>query len=156
MIDVSLDELEKYLQTHDLKMNLEHDTQQLHSIIKLGGFEYPLFIRPYEGAPLLQLLLFLPVQIKKECEASVGRLMHLVNREMDIPGFGMDEENAVIFYRMMLFTIDNQVDERQIALFLSSLEKIIRAFTLPLMAVAQGRLSYEEVVKKLKGNKGQI
>jgi hypothetical protein len=150
MIELTLSNIQELMGTLGIQMDLEPNTNQLQAIKKFGQFEYPVFARIYEDSRMLQLLIFIPCNIKKGSESDTARLLHLINKEMDIPGFGMDENSSVLFYRVMLVARSRKIDKELVGIFIKSLENICLSFTVPIISVAQGKVSYEDVVKQLK------
>ncbi|MFQ5729728.1 MAG: YbjN domain-containing protein, partial [Waddliaceae bacterium] len=110
MMKVTLDALLKFLKKKNYDAKLQRETQQIYIILKLEEKEFPLFLRIFEQSDLLQLLVFMPIQIKPGTHADLARLLHLINKELDIPGFGMDENSEVAFYRCMLPTPEKKID----------------------------------------------
>lgn len=149
MIKLSLEHIKKYLASRDISLEVQKETDQLHTVLKFHGASYPLFIRVFERSDMLQLLLFLPCTIKKGCESELARLLHRINKEVDIPGYGMDESSDVVFYRFMLAGYKKQIEEAAILSYLRSLEKLCDAFTVPIVAVAQGRLTFQAILDQL-------
>jgi len=153
MMTLTIENLKRYLTENKYPVELQNETGQLYSILKFQGVEYPLFLRVYDEGDLLQLLLFIPCTIKSGCEGDLARLLHLMNKEIDIPGFGIDEASNTIFYRMMIPAYKKQVEEELILLFLNSLELLSQMFTAPIVAVAQGKATYSAILNQLNAKK---
>jgi len=151
MIPLSLENVEKYLAAENIQTSLQNDSQQLYCIRKYGGLEYPLFLRVYDRETLLQLLLFFPLSIKSGTESDLARLLILINKEVDLPGFGMDETAGVVYYRLMLPSFEKKVQSELITTFLEAQERICRTFIGPIMMVSQGKATYQSILKQLKG-----
>jgi len=147
---LTLDNVQSYLAKKQISAQMQKDTGQLYIINTFQGIEFPTFLRVYDGGELLQILLFIPSNIKAGTEGEVARLLNLINKEIDIPGWGMDENSNVIFYRMMLPAFGKQIQEGLIDLHLRSLELLCQTFTPAIVAVAQGHMTYEGIVKQLK------
>lgn len=152
MIKLSLETIRKYLATKGYPLEVQKETDQLHSVLKIQGANYPLFLRIFEQSDVLQLLVFLPCTIKEGCEPELARLLHRINKEVDIPGYGMDESNKVVFYRFMLPGHKNQIEETAIFSYLRSLEKLCDTFTVPIVSVAQGRLTFQAILDQLNSS----
>ena len=88
--------------------------------------------------------------LKPGAAGDLGRLLHLLNKELDIPGFGMDEEAEVVFYRIMIPAIDNRVDTKVITRYLGSIEGLCMNFSPVIATVAGGAATFNEVLKKIK------
>lgn len=150
MISVTNKNLVEFLKQHKFDANIQNETGQVVVIFKISGQDFPLFLRPFEGSGLLQLLVFIPSQIKQGTHNDLARLMHLVNKELDIPGFGMDEDSDTCFYRVMLPTIDNKIDERILDSYLKSLQLICEQIAPTVLAVANGVATFEDILRKTK------
>lgn len=150
MLNLKLDKLLSHLKKSGLQAEIQKETNQIVIIFKILEREFPLFIRIFEGEELLQLLAFLPFNIKSDTVADTGRLLHLLNKELDIPGFGMDETSSVVFYRCMLPVLNKQIDETILDAFLNSIQLVCKSFAPVIAAVAHGSTTFEEVLKKTR------
>jgi hypothetical protein len=140
-----LDELKKL--GYDAKV--QEQTDQIYVIFKIEKREFPLFIRILHDGELLQLLTFIPCNVKKEHIADVARFLHMANKELDVPGFCMDETSSTIFYRVMLATNrKKEFDEGVLEAYLNSTQLVCKTFANIIVALAIGALSLEEVLKK--------
>lgn len=151
-MDVTNDSLVKFLQSKDFDAKLQTETNQVFVLIKIENYEFPLFLRIFDQSDLLQLLVFMPAQIKSGTHDDLARLMHLINKQLDIPGFGMDEDNGVAFYRVMLPILDGQIDDRLLDSFLKSIRMICESISPSVIAVASGLTTYSEMLRKAKEN----
>ena len=150
MIELNLSVLLKYLRDKQYDAQLQKETQQIYIILKIARKEFPLFIRIFEQSDLLQLLVFMPVNIKPGMHGDLARLLHHLNKELDIPGFGMDETAGVAFYRCMLPALDKKIEETMLDAFLKSIMVICESICPPVFAVANGTATYNEVLNKAK------
>lgn len=152
MLKLELNAIRSHLQKKGIEPSLQKDTNQLCILLKGAEVEFPLFIRIFEGGELVQLLAFIPCNINSTTAGDTARLLHLLNKEVDLPGFGMDEAASVVFYRSMLPAKNHHIDASIIDAFLSATELVCNTFTPVITAVAQGALSFDEVLKKAKEN----
>src|SRR5436853_6718427 len=120
MIDITPEALLQFMRKHKYESDIQADTQQVYTIFKINQKEYPLFLRVFDEGHLLQLLVFIPSHLEpneqfslgkqattpqtthslkdekqKDITADSARLLHLLNKELDVPGFGMDEMAGV-------------------------------------------------------------
>lgn len=146
----TLDDLIKLFKERNRAVNLQQETNQLYEVMKVEGHEFPLFGRVMEGGSLVQLLLFFPIKIEKKALNDLSRLLHLLNREMDIPGFGLDEEAPVAFYRCMIPTFDGKLPGDVLDGFLRSIQAVCQTFTPAIGAVASAQATYEDLLKKAR------
>lgn len=156
MISLTLDAILAYLSQKGVQAQLQTETNQVIILFKIGDREFPLFIRIFEGGDLLQLLVFLPCNMKKSAFGETGRLLHLLNKELDIPGFGLDEDTSVVFYRCMIPIQNQQLDETLFDAYLNSIQLVCKSFSPVIASVAFGNVTFEEILKKTKEqNKSQ-
>src|ERR1700722_19094980 len=102
MLCLTMDHLREYLIAQKFPVHFQQETNQIYMLYTIGGKEFPLFMRIFGDADLLQLLTFIPCHLHSNATNSLARLLHLLNKELDIPGFGMDEAAKFVFYRVML------------------------------------------------------
>lgn len=150
MITLSLESLNKFLQEKKFAPQIQTETNQIYLIFEINQRQFPLFFRILEGEDLLQLLVFMPCDTKEETNPDVARLLHLINKELDIPGFGMDEISGVIFYRVILHANKKKLDPSLLDAFLQSIQMLSETFFPVIAAVAHGAATFEEVLKKAK------
>lgn len=150
MIDLTLDAIQKYLETLKLDVKRQPETDQLFVVFKYEDFEFPLFIRVFPDSQLLQFLLFIPFSTQPGTNAEVARLLHLLNKELDIPGFGMDESTKLIFYRIMIPATNSQIHSEIIKAYIGTVENVFKTFTPVIANVASGQAKFDEVLKKIK------
>lgn len=156
MIPLKLDNILAYLTKKGVQAQLQAETNQLVIIFKIGDREFPLFIRIFDNGELLQLLAFIPCNMKKKAFGETGRLLHLLNKELDIPGFGMDEDTSVVFYRCMIPIQKNQIEESLFEAYLNSIQLVCKSFSPVIASVAYGSATFEEILEKTREqNKNQ-
>ena len=155
MIPLELDKIQNHLRSQKIEVELQKETNQLCILLKIAEREFPLFIRAYEGGELLQLLAFLPCNTKEATVADTARLLHLLNKEIDVPGFGMDEEPEVVFYRCMIPVRDKQIDEKILDSYMNATQVVCQSFAPVIAAVAYGAITFDDVIKKSKEQSNQ-
>lgn len=152
MIELTLENVQKYLEKKEYPFQLQEETNQLYAILRLEELEFPTFIRSYPHGNLLQILLFIPCSIKDGCEGDLARLLHQINKEIDIPGFGMEEQIKVPFYRIMLPSYEGKMEEGLLDIFLSSFENLCKTYVPTITAVAQGKTTFKTILKQHKSS----
>lgn len=157
MINMTPESLLAFMQKNKYEAEIQPDTQQVYTIFKLGEREYPLFLRVFDEGHLLQLLVFIPCHLdslenkqQKAVVADLARLLHLLNKELDLPGFGMDEIAHVVFYRLMLPTPKKKIDSDLLLAFLQTTEHVCQMFSTPIVAVSTGQMTLDEILAKAK------
>ncbi len=124
------------------------DTNQILVFFKQEETKFPLFIRILHDGELLQLMTFIPCNVDQEHAADLGRFMHMLNKELDMPGFGMDEESKTAFYRIMLPTLQKEFHPDALQAYIRTTEIVCHSFATMIEAVAIGAVSLEEIIAK--------
>jgi hypothetical protein len=153
MIPLTLEALMQHLQKNHYDPKIQKETGQIYFIMKQDAAELPVFIRIYENRNLLQILAFI-CNVKAEMLNDMARLLHLFNKELDMPGFGLDEAMPMTFYRLMIPVSNQAIDPFFFNEYLKSVELATKLFLHPIVAVASGTLSYQEFMKKVKEKGG--
>lgn len=152
MIPLNLESLHEHLTKQKFEPEHQKETNQIYVVFKHQGREFPLFLRIYEGGDLLQLLVFIPCMLKKSATTELARLLLYVNKELDIPGFGMDESSSLVFFRVMIPTSGNQLPAAILDSMMHSIQMICQTFSPAVATVAAGTTTFEEVLKKVQQN----
>ncbi len=173
MINVTIDSLLQFMRTNKYEAEIQQDTQQIYTIFKIDQKEYPLFLRVFDEGHLLQLLVFIPSHLEsteqfvlgkkrdesetsllpqsekqKSVIADLARLLHLFNKELDMPGFGMDEMAGVVFYRLMIPTPNINIESDLLLAFFKTIEHICQMFSKPIEAISSGQMTLDQVLAK--------
>lgn len=148
MHTITLDYIKKILGKLGYEAQYQKETNQLYLTLKTDQVEFPVFVRIYEGDTLLQILAFLPSPLDQDRIGDIGRLLHLMNKELDVPGFGMDEMAGILFFRAMVQIPNKKIDENLISTYMNVIQVICKSFFPTIQAVASGAISYEELLKK--------
>lgn len=178
MITMTPEDILAFMRKNNYEAEIQTDTQQVYTILKIEKKEYPLFLRVFDEGHLLQLLVFIPCHIepndvftpgnkpdkhnpdphshsKIRVLADMARLLHLLNKELDVPGFGMDEMAGVVFYRLMLPTPKKKIEADLLSAFLKTIEHVCKMFATPIEAVSAGHTTLDEILAKAQENEGQ-
>lgn len=130
------------------KGELQKETDQIALILTVEKVDFPLFIRILPQGPMLQLIVFIPCTLQSKSLGDLARVMHLFNREMDIPGFGIDENAKVAFYRVTLPALEKRIELSLVDTYLRSIEVICRTYTPALVNVATGKVPFASILEK--------
>jgi hypothetical protein len=149
IIPLTLPTLQEHLKQLKLEPVLQKETNQLIVIFKIAGADFPLFFRIYENGELLQMISFIPCNFKANSVSDLARLLHLINREVDLPGFGMDEKAGIVYYRFMLPAHGKHIEGEVLDTILNTIKTICETFANVIAAVSVGAASFDEVIKKL-------
>lgn len=148
MIPFDRDHVLNYLREQKHNVQLQKESQQYYILFHVLSQEFPVFIKIEPSSPLIQLILFLPIEFNPKTNGEVARLLHLLNKELDWPGFGMDETARVIFYRCVLPSINNNVSTHLLDTAMSSMPRLAQAF-FPLIAAAARGAHFDTILKQL-------
>ncbi|CUI16329.1 conserved hypothetical protein [Candidatus Protochlamydia naegleriophila] len=148
MINMTPEALLAFMQKNKYEADIQSETQQVYTILKVSQKEYPLFLRVFDDGHLLQMLAFIPCQLERNVVPDMARLLHLLNKELDVPGFGMDETAGVVFYRLMLPTPNKKIDGELLLAFLKTVEHVCQMFATPIEAVGFGQTTLDEILEK--------
>lgn len=127
---------------------VQSETNQIVVIFKHDNRQFPLFIRTLHDGELLQLLTFIPCNIKPEQANDMARFLHIVNKELDVPGFCMDESSWTVFYRLLLPAPKKELADETFEAFLNTTQVVCKSFSPVIEAIAMGAMSLDEVLKK--------
>jgi len=176
MINITLDSILQFMRKHKFESDIQTETKQVYTIFKINQKEYPLFLRVFDEGHLLQLLIFIPCHLesneqyaleKKESRSTsaepkseqqknivsdLARLLHLLNKELDVPGFGMDELAGVVFYRLMLPTPKKKIEGELLLAFLKTVEHVCQMFANPIEAISSGQMTLDQILTKAQEN----
>ncbi|MCE5317205.1 MAG: YbjN domain-containing protein [Parachlamydia sp.] len=153
MVSLKLKALEDHLKLLKYEPQLQQETNQLIVVYKVGGVDFPLFFRIFEGGELLQMITFIPCNVKASAVSDLARILHLLNKEVDLPGFGMDEKAGIVYYRFMLPALRGQVEGEILETVIDTIKKISETFANVIAAVAVGAASFDDVMKKANESK---
>ncbi|HRD55269.1 MAG TPA: YbjN domain-containing protein [Parachlamydiaceae bacterium] len=144
----NLENLMAYFQTQGFEPVLQETQGQLQMQIKIEKVEFPFFAKVREDGSIIQLLAYFPCNIKEGAEADTARSLHLLNKEIDIPGFGMDDLNSLIFYRCMVPCANSAFDPAVMERFSKAIPAICHSFFPMIFAVSQGKTKYAEIASQ--------
>ena len=127
---------------------IQEDTNQAYLVIKHEKREYPIFFRIMHEGELLQILAFIPTNYKDEVVSDLSRLLLMLNKELDVPGFCIDENSKTVFYRVMIPTYKKELATDVLEAFVGTIINVCKTFSPVVEAVAMGAMTLEEVINK--------
>src|ERR1700722_5992510 len=119
MIKLTEDSLYKLLKEKNLKPIFEKQSKSTYLNMSIKGVEVPIFFAVRGEGNLLQTIAYLPYELNPGAVGDVARLLHLLNREVDIPGFGMDETQKLMFFRCVIICVDAKLDPKLLDIYLA-------------------------------------
>ncbi len=128
MIQLNISKLTEFYKSEGLKPEFEKESKQHYFIVKIQDKEVPVFYRTVEKSNVLQLIAYPPSQIQEETFSEIARFLHILNKELDIPGFGMDESTKLIFYRSAIPALKNEIEEDLLRAYVNTIKNALTFF----------------------------
>ncbi|MEG0036693.1 MAG: YbjN domain-containing protein [Victivallaceae bacterium] len=133
-------EIIHFLKENDFKPQLETQSNLVYILIKVNQTEVPLFFCIRNDGDLLQMIAYIPYQLKATSNGETARLLHLLNKDLDMPGFGMDEDQNLIFYRVVLPCLEQEIDPKLILIYIRTFEFVCDSFSNAIGMIAAGQI----------------
>lgn len=132
------------------KADVDSGSGQIGTHLRVDDVEFPLFFRIFEGSTMLQCIAFIPTKLEQRTLSGTARLLHMINKEIDLPGFGMDEDSQTVFFRHMLPCPSKTFDSELLTMVIDAIRLVCQSFGNPIAAVASGAVPFSEVLQKSK------
>lgn len=150
MVKLTNQDLLKHLEEKQLKPQLQTETGQIVMAFRLNNKDFPIFLRIAEDEDFLQVLSFLPTKIKEGQHSAIARFLHHVNNQVNLPGFSMDDQQDLVFYRIILPCPDRVVNEAMLEKFLGAIFNVSNTFFPIVSSLAEATIPYKDAMKKLR------
>lgn len=150
MVKLTNDDLIKHLDEKQLKPQFQEETGQIVMAFRLNNKDFPIFLRIAEDEDFLQILSFLPTKIKEGQHSAVARFLHHVNNQVNLPGFAMDDQQDLVFYRVILPAPDKELNEAMLEKFLGAIFNVSNTFFPIVSSLSEGTINFKEGMKKLR------
>lgn len=154
-ISLTNDSLLDYLQQKNFDAQIQRETQQLSAHLSVGRESYPFFVKIDSNSGILQLLVFIPYALQTSAAPDISRLLHYCNKEIDLPGFGIDELANAVFYRCVLVGKKGEVSTELLDRLLVAIPKLCETFFPLIIMGMSGKLRFDTVLEKAKKEKGK-
>ncbi len=138
----------KYLKEQGVDNRILNDTDQVSFVMELEGRQVPVFINVQSGGLTVQLMACIPYKMGPGTVNEVARLLHFLNKAIDAPGFGLDEDSDLIFYRVMIPARDCIIDMALFNNYLNTVQRVCQDFIVPIEPVAMGKVTFDEMKAK--------
>ncbi len=138
-MELSPDALMQLLSRGKDKPVFQKNTGQVYIETTIQGKKIPIFFGILGDGYLLQMISYLPFQLKEERLGDIALLLHRLNKEIDLPGYGMDEENKLIYYRVVVYCDEKELNEKTLDIYVKSSQ-----FASAALIEALGRLQEKE------------
>lgn len=142
--------LDNFLSSLNLNPMLERTSGLTYINILANEQEMPLFFVIRNEGNVLQLVSYFPYQLPSNQVASTARLLHLLNRDLDIPGFGMDEEQGLIFYRLVIPCFNQQVDPLLLRTYIDTIKIVCDSFIHAIGLISSGNMDLDVLKQQIK------
>lgn len=146
--DLNLNALLEHLRESELQPELQKEHNQIFITYQLKGQDVPVFFLIQEKTNILQIVAYLPYQLHATTFGEVARMLHILNREMDLPGFGMDESEKLLFYRSVIPCFEGRVHKELFNMYLAATRLACDTFMHAIAMIASGTMKVDEALKK--------
>lgn len=150
MVPVTDQEIQKLLNEAGLNAQIDAKSNQVTANISSEGKEYPLFCRKLADGELIQLIAFVPVTIEQKGLIELSRFLHMANKELDMPGFCVDEQSETVFYRVVIPTLGKKIDPTVLATYVKTIQNVCDTFGTIVIALAIGAMTMDEIMAMSK------
>ena len=147
---ISDENIVQSLTSQDIKAEPQKETNQIYFLLNHEDMNFPSFIRPLDGGNLLQIMVFIPVNVQKTGAGNLSRFLHMANKELDMPGFGMDEASSSVFYRVVVPTMEQKIDDTLFKAYIKTCHDVCATFCTIIQALSIGAITMEEVLSQLQ------
>jgi hypothetical protein len=148
MLDLKTNAILEYLKSKKIAAHMQHETKQICLVQHIHRKEFPVFIRVFDEQMMLQILIFMPCALATQGLNDTARLLHLLNKELDMPGFGLDENAGAIFYRLTIPFFSKKFDENLLDQFLASIKELCTSLYPAIELTATGSATLEDILKQ--------
>lgn len=143
----------KALESRGINASLQKETGQVFIQKTIEGVDFPFFLRILPSGPFLQCVSFIPCEVVEQDPKEFLSLLHVLNRRIDLSGFGFDETSRFCFLRYNIPCFKNELDLDTLVEILRRMEECLKSFAGILIAVAKDKNAYEEAKNALALNK---
>ncbi len=140
------EKLEQFLKKLELDPTFQEETEQVYILLKIKEIDVPVFFGIRTESSLLQLIAYLPYQLHEEKFGEVARMLHLLNKQLDMPGFGMDEKQKLMYFRCIVPCPGDQVDENLLGMYIGTLRLACDTFMHAIGAIASGTHKVDDIL----------
>ncbi len=145
--ELNANSLIKFLNEKGFSPTFQPETNQTYITLKMCDLDVPIFIKITEDSPLLQIMAYLPFEVQHAAFGETARILHLLNMQLDMPGFGMDEKERLMFYRCVIPCLDNKVSTELFVTYLGTLRFAFETFMHIIGAISSGTTTIEDLGK---------
>lgn len=145
--DLNHDSLLNFLRRIGYDPIFQKETDQIYILVKIKEVDVPVFFGVNRESSLLQIVGYLPYQLHAPAFGEVARMLHLLNKQLDMPGFGMDENEKLMFYRCVVPCPEDKVNENLLGMYIGTLRFACDTFMYAIGSIAAGTRKVEDYLK---------
>lgn len=138
-------QLQYFLEQKGLQPKYQEETDQIFIAINKSGLEMILFFRIASHAALLQIVAYPPIQVHPNTMPELARVLHQINRDLDVPGFCLDENNQLVFFRVVIPCMQQRFDEELLEAYIKTIPEICHTFYSLIYTISEGKQTFEEL-----------
>ncbi len=147
---LDLNSLLNFLNRKKLEPQLDSQTGQIQILLNFSKREIPVIFNLISEGLILQSIAYLPITLPKKHLNDISRLLHILNKQLDLPGFGMDEKHELIFFRVPILSLEKTFSEELINVMLGTTELACDSFLTGIEMIANGSVSLEKTLQAEK------
>lgn len=147
-LKVTLNSLLNYLETHHYKPQIQKENEQICIFFKSFNAEFAIFIRLLDQGEIVQIVVYLPMQIQENAMNDTARLLHKINHDIDSPGFCLQEHSRLVFYRIVIPSPGKILDTDLLDRYLKLAPKVSASFYSLISSVADGSKTFDTILEK--------
>lgn len=140
----------EYLRQKNFDVQFQPETKQISAHVVVGRESYPFFVKLDTDSGILQLLVFIPYALQPNTAPDIARLLHYCNKEIDLPGFGIDELVGAIYYRCVLVGTKGEIAEEVLDKALRAIPRLCETFFPIIIMSMSGKMRFDTVLQKAK------
>ena|ERR1700722_9562524 len=148
MIKLDIDTLLQLFHEKKLEPHFDPATSQVQIVLTVSKREIPVFFNIISGGLVLQSIAYLPIEIGEKHIPDISRLLHILNKQLDLPGFGMDEKARLLFFRVNYPCIGKTFHPNIIDVMLGASELACDSFLSGIELIANGSVSLDKTLKE--------
>lgn len=137
-----------FLTEHHLNPCMQEESGLPYISYPVQGYEIIVFFLLRQESHLLQIMAYLPFKLPKATVSETARMLHILNKELDMPGFGMDEEEELVFYRSVIPCPLRQIDKKLFQTYLTTSRFACTTFLQAIKLLASGEISLHQLIEK--------
>jgi len=147
LIHLAQNDLLQWLNQKNFSPLFQKETDQIYIVMNINGHEVPAFFGIRSEGHILQIIAYLPFELFPSTLGESARLLHILNKELDLPGFGMDEKEKLIFYRSVIPCLSQEVDEQILEMTLATMRIACETFMGAISAIISGNVKVDQLKK---------